>query len=225
MTFWDLTRVLLRYWAVILVGGAITAGSGLLAIRDPGVFLTRSELVFLAPTSSLYPNALRTQSEDIIDTAGVVAKRISGPGGVTKFASPDVTLVGAGVREGWSLRLPDTGGQWATNFATQVLVLDVVGPTREEVTSRQAELISRVQKELNQLQREKGVDPINDITVFLAPESTVVFHVGGNRTRALGMTAVLGGGVTLSIIVYLEKRRRSRLRAYKPAHSARPVPV
>ena len=188
MTLWDLIRVLARYWAVVLVGAMCTVGAGLAAISGEGVFFSRTELVFLAPTSNLYPNALRTQSEDIIDTAGVVAKRVSGPGRVTKFASTDVNLVGLGVRDGWSLRLPDTGGQWATNFATQMLLLDVVGPTREAVQSRQASLAARVQHELDRLQRDAQVAPVNDITVIAAPQSAAIYHVGGSRPRALAMT-------------------------------------
>jgi len=208
MTIWDVTRVLLRYWAVVLVGGLLTAGAGLMAISDDGIYFTRTELAFLAPTSSLYPNALRTQSEDIIDTAGVVAKRVMGPGKVTKFAAPDVTLVGLGVRDGWSIRLPDTGGQWASNYATQILVLDVVAPTREGVEARQSELVGQVESELASLQEDAGVAPVNRITVLPAPESTVIFQVSGNRPKALAMTACLGVGLTITIVLAAERRRR-----------------
>jgi hypothetical protein len=210
MTFWELVRAFVRHWPIVLIGALCTVGAGLLAISDDGVYFTRAEIVFLAPTSSLYPNALRTQSEDIIDTAGVVAKRIGGPGKITKFSSPDVTLIGMGVRDGWSLRLPDTGGQWATNYATQTLTLDVVGPTEDEVRARQTELIARVQSELDQLQRDAGVDPVNDITAMAAPASTVLYHVGGSKPRALGMTAALGIGVTVAAVLFLESRRQPR---------------
>ncbi|WP_194291344.1 hypothetical protein [Cumulibacter manganitolerans] len=208
MTFWELTRALLRFWVVLVLGAAITAGAGLLVIRTPAVYYCRAELVFLAPTSTLYPNALRTQSEDLIDTAGVVAKRVSGPDKVTKFASPDVTLVGMGIRDGWSLRLPDTGGQWATNFATQVLLLDIVGPTAEVVQKRQNQITGRVSAELDQLQRAAGVDPVNDITMIPAPESTTIHEMSGNRPRTAAMTALLGMGVTTAVVVVLHRRRQ-----------------
>ena len=135
MTFWELCRVLLRHWPIVLVGAICTIGVGVVAISDEGVYFTRTNIVFKAPTSADYPNAIRTQLEDVIVTAGVVAKRVTGPGRVTKFASPEVTSVGLGVRDGWSLRLRDTGGQWATNFPVQMLTLDVVGPSREVVNS------------------------------------------------------------------------------------------
>lgn len=225
MVLWDVIRLLTRYWAVVLVGGLCTAGAGLAAISDPGVYFTRTELVFLAPTSSLYPNAIRTQSEDIIDMAGVVAKRVTGPGKVTKFSSPDVTLLGQGIRDGWSLRLPDTGGQWATNFAVQTLVLDVVAPTREEVQGRQAALISRVRRELDLLQRDADVAPVNDITMMPAPASTTIYHVTGQRFLALGMTTILGVSLTTTVVLAAARRRRRRRRgrrAKRLAKSGRP---
>lgn len=208
MTFWELVRAIARNWLILLIGAAVTVGAGAVAISDDGVFFTRTELVFLAPTSSLYPNALRTQSEDIIITAGLVAKRITGPGRVTKFASPDVTLIGLGIRDGWSLRLPDTGGQWATNFATQRLILDIVAPSREAVRDQQSHLIKRVDDVLQSLQHEEGVDAVNRITVITAPQSTTIFYVGANKVRALAMVALLGSGSTIATVIFVEYRRR-----------------
>lgn len=211
MTLWELVRALIRNWPIVLIGAVLTAGTGFAAATADGAYFTRTELVFLAPTSTLYPNALRTQSEDIIITAGLVAKQVTGPEKVTKYASPDVTLVGLGVREGWSLRLPDTGGQWATNFATQRLFLDIVGPSEEWVRQQQSMLIDEVEHELDALQREWGVNPTNDITVITAPESTTIYAVGVNKARALGMTALLGLGATIAAVLFREYlRRRTR---------------
>lgn len=214
MTFWELIRALIRNWLIVLIGAVLAGGTGMIVAAADGSYFTRTELVFLAPTSSLYPNALRTQSEDIIITAGVVAKEVTGPEKVTKFASPDVTLVGLGVRDGWSLRLPDTGGQWASNFATQRLFLDIVGPSEARVREQQRALIGRVESTLGALQRDHGVDPANVITMITAPESTTIFAVGVNRARALGMTALLGTGATIAAVIFREfLRRRSHARA------------
>ena len=210
MTFWELLRALLRRWPIVLVGVAITAVACWGVISDKGVFFTRTELVFLAPTSAANPNALRTQSDDIIVTAGLVAKQMSGAGKVTKFASPDVTLIGLGVRDGWMVRLPDTGGQWGTNFATQRLVLDIVGPSVDAVKDRQDDLTAQVMNMLAALQRERGVDTINDITAIVAPETTVIYHVGGSRQRALAMTLLVGGGTTIAAVLAVETTKRRR---------------
>lgn len=214
MTLWELVRALVRNWPIVIVGALLTAGMGLATAAADGVYFTRTELVFLAPTSAVNPNALRTQSEDVIITAGLIAKRVSGPDAVTKFASPDVTLVGLGVRDGWSLRVPDIGGQWATNFATQRLYLEVVGPSEDAVRQQQGALIHVVVDDLDALQREWGVDPVNDVTVIAAPESTVIHYVGGNRMRALATTALLGVGATTALVVlreYVARRGRHDL--------------
>jgi hypothetical protein len=208
VTLWDYLRAIVRRWPVVLAGGVVTISlCGLVYIQDE-VYWTRTEVVFLAPSSRLYPNSLQTTSEDLIITAGVVARRISGPAKVTKFGDPIVNLVGTGVRDGWSIRLPDTGGQWASNFSSQTLVIEVVGPDLETVRSRQEDLIAQVANVLDELQREKGVDPVTDITSMVMPETAIIYPVSGNRARALGMTGALGIGATFAVIVLLEHRGR-----------------
>jgi hypothetical protein len=208
MTLWDLVRAALRRWPVLVVGAVATLLVAYATTLDDGVYWSRTQVVFLAPSSNAYPNALRTTSEDLIITAGVVAKGVSGPGKVTKYASPDATLVGEGVRDGWSIRLPDTGGQWATNFAQQILYVEVVGATATEVGARQRAIIEQIADELDRLQRDAKVAPVNDISVTVAPESTVVHQVKGSRARSLGMAGVLGVGATLAVVILLETRAR-----------------
>ncbi len=194
----------------MLVGVLLTAVAGHVAISDDGVHYARTELVFLAPRSANWPNAVQAQSDSIIVTAGAVARTVAGPQELPKFASPDVTLVGMGVRDGWSLRLPDTGGQWASNFATQRLVLEVVGATRDGVAARQQELIQEVDAALHAVQADQGADPAGHITMRPTSESTMIVHVLGSRARAAGMTALLGASVTLAAVMLLERRRRGR---------------
>lgn len=211
MTLWDLIRSLIRRWPVLLVGAVLTGGLGYLSVQDDGVYWTRTEVVFLAPSSRLYPNSLKTTSEDLIITAGIVAKEITGPERITKYASTEANLVGIGVRDGWSVRLPDTGGQWAPNFASQTLLVEAVGSSSAEVEAKQSELVRRIGESLATMQREAGVDPVNSITVTTAPESTVTYHVGGSRIRALGMTSLLGAGATVSVAVLLERLARRKV--------------
>jgi hypothetical protein len=210
MAFWELCRALRRHWPIVLVGAVCTTGAGVVAISDDGVYFTRTNILFQAPTSADHPNAMRTQLDDVIVTAGAVAKRVAGPGRVTKFASPEVTSVGLGVRDGWSIQLRDTGGQWATNFPVQILTLDVVGPSRDVVQQRQHDLIHQVQQDTYQLQRVVGAKPRNDITAIPAPEFSVIYHVSGNKPRALGMTTVLGVGLTIAVVLAVDRRRHRR---------------
>ena len=230
MTLWNLVRAALRRWTVLVAGAVATLGLMYSTTLDDGVFWSRTQVVFLAPPSTDYPNSLRTTSEDLIITAGVVAKSISGPDAVTKYASPDATLVGEGVRDGWSIRLPDTGGQWAPHFAEQVLYVEVVSATADQTATRQGEIVAQIAEELDRLQRDARVAPVNDITVTVAPESTVVHQVKGSRARSVGMAGVLGAAATLTAIAVLEARgRRPATRGHRaaprPPRSAPRAPV
>lgn len=212
MALSHLVRALLRRWPILVIGALCTASVGLVAVRADGVYWSRTNVVFLAPSSTLYPNALKTRSEDLIITAGLVAKRINGPAAVEKFSSVDATMIGVPRTDSpfW-LRLPDTGGQWSPNFADQFLILEVVGDSPEEVRAIQDEVVERARFELNAMQREQLVDPVNDITLTVAPDPAIVFHVTGNRIRALGMIGALGMGVTLAVVIALEYRSRRDL--------------
>ncbi|NEN04797.1 hypothetical protein G3T36_02835 [Diaminobutyricibacter tongyongensis] len=210
MTLRQFFSACLRRWPIVLVGVLCTGLAAFAGLGDKGVYYTRTQIVFLAPISTAYPNALATRSEDIIDAAGAVAKSVTGPDPVTKYASPDVTLVGTGIRDGWSLVVPDTGGQWATNFPSQILNLDIVAPDRATVLQRQTTILRRVQENLDKLQSTRHVTPINEITITTAPRSTVIYHVGGSKPRMLGMTAALGIGLTAAVIVLAERFGRRR---------------
>ncbi|SIN90813.1 hypothetical protein [Agromyces cerinus] len=222
MTLPELIRSMIRRWPIVVAGAICTVALGYLAVSDDGVSYARTEVVFLAPTSELNPNSLKTTSEDLIITAGVVSKAISGPGKVTKFADPSVTLVGLGVRDGWAVRLPDTGGQWASNFSSQSLIVEVVARDREAALAKQHELVDRIELELASLQRDAGVDPVNDITVSVVPESGVVRDLNGSSIRALAVIGVLGVSATTACVLLVEHRARRRV---GPAGANGPEPA
>lgn len=201
----SLIRLVAKRWAILLVGLVVTAGAVLVAAQEHPVQFSRTDVVFMAPSSSLYPNSLQTRSEDLIVTAGVVAKRVMGPAEPLKFASPETILASIpSIGTDYWVRLPDSGGQWAPHFANQVLFVDVVGDTADEVRQTQADVIQRIRDELDLLQREQGVAPVNDITITVAPEVAVVQEISGSRVRAVAMTLTLGVGATFAVIIALE---------------------
>ncbi len=176
----------------------------------------------MAPSSTLYPNSLQTRSEDLIITAGAVSKRVMGGGRANKYADPQTNLAGipdTGL-DYW-VRLPDTGGQWAPHFAQQLLLIDAVGDSPAEVQQTMGEVIVRIRGELYDLQREQDVNPVNDITITVAPEEAVVQQIRGSRVRTLGMTVLLGGALTTASVVALEllsaRRNRQRVMAAQAA--------
>jgi hypothetical protein len=212
MTLSDLFAAVWHQRWVVVLGIVLTAAGGFLAVQDRTVFWTRAEVVFLVPQNEYNPNALRAASESVVIAAGAVAKSVIGPHEVTKYSSPAVTLVGAGVREGWSIGQPDTGGQWSSNFESQVLTVEAVGPSRTFVLAKVDQLEGEIASTLRDLQEAQKVTAPNRISVKASPDLPLVYGVAGSRPRALAMTAILGGSLTLAAVVALESRRLRRPR-------------
>lgn len=210
MTLWDVVRALLRRWPVVLVGMVITASAALLAIRDPGVQFTRMQVIFLAP-KTWYRNVLQTTPETVMVTASAVAKRVVGAEAVIKYGSLDATLVGTtNSREGVWIRVEDQGGQWAPDIRMPIILVDAVAPTPARVRELQDESVRRIQLELDKLQHELQPGETDRITIEVVPATTSIYRVRGDRTRALGMTGLLGATATFAAVAAIESRHRRR---------------
>lgn len=210
MTLWDLTLALFRRWPVLLVGALITCSFGLLAIRDNGVYWTRTQVILLSP-KSWYPNRLQVSPWEVTKATGVVVKRVVGDGTTIKYASPEVTMIGTSkVREGVWIRQEDDGGQWSIGLTSPVIIVEAVAPTAERADQLRQDAIKQIAHTLQQLQKEWGADPGLLIASTEAPASAVTYYVTGSRVRALGMTAALGIGLTVGVVLILESRARRR---------------
>lgn len=204
MTIWDAMQALVRRWYVPVCAVLIGLVASHVAIAAPGVYWSRAEVTFLAPTSAINPNALRTTSSDLIIAAGVVAKRVNGNLVWNQMADPATTIVGQGVLDGWSVHLPDYGGQWSRVYSRQVLDVQVSGPTADLVRERQREIIARIDAELAGLQ--EGVAASDRITTAVVPAGPSVYYLHGSKTRALAMIWVLCGAGVLAAVQILEQR-------------------
>lgn len=164
------------------------------------------EVLFLAPTT-WYENVLQGGTEGAVMTAGAVARRVAGTDMELKYGSMEATLVGIShVSEGYWIRAEDRGGQWTYYFRQPIILVDVVAPTPERVREIQLETIDLIQDELNALQDELRVVRSERVVLEVAPELSIIYHVRGNKTRALGMTLFLGSVVTTSAAWLLDGR-------------------
>jgi hypothetical protein len=221
---WGLFSALVRRWYVVVAAGLCAALATSYAVSHEGVYYSRVEVVFLAPSSELYPNSLMTASSDIVMTAGVVANLINGTRTDPKMASPSATIVGRGVVDGHSVRLPDTGGQWAPEFSRQVLDVQVVGDSVEGVRGEILALVDEIVAVLDALQEEAGVieqDRIRTDPILTTP---TVSYMPGARRRAVGMILVLSVALTLTVVSYLERRAGRDPSSPRPRPSARARP-
>lgn len=206
MTFWGAVAAIRRRWYVVAIGIVCTA-LALYAVQSrPPVYFSRAMVYFLAPASQFFPNIVETRSFDLVDVAGIVGKRINGSNSLTKTASMEATLVGRGVDDGTSIKLPDNGGQWSAYYDTQALDIQVTAPTEDEIRSRQAEIFTRIEAELAALQDELDIPKNDRIQTKVLPDSPTIQAVTGDRRRAQAMILALGIGISLLAVGEAELR-------------------
>src|SRR5580698_9527918 len=132
---------------VLLAGLLVTGGLAIRAVTKPGVFYAQVQVLFLAPRSSKQPNNLLSGSNSLVAMAGTVA-HIVAPNTSTAQTSPDVTLADDGIRNGWSVTLPNDGNQFVTDFDKPLLTVQAVAPSAALVRSRIDSLDSQINSTL-----------------------------------------------------------------------------
>ncbi len=203
---------------VVLVGVLVSGSVGVYLSRRPGVYWSQVQVLFVAPKSAANPNGLSISSESLIDTAGMVAKIVGSSPRGPAVVSDTVTLVGEGVRHGYGVRLPNSGGQFATNFDQAALDVQAVGASPGEVSATLVSVIGRVVGTLSRLQAEAGVAKVNLIRSQLSPPVAPLYYQAGSKTRALAITMVIGGGIT-AWLAWLVRRRTALPAVPLPATS------
>lgn len=191
MTVWDLLVASARRWYVVLAGLALTAGVLLLVHQTPGVYATQTNVLFLAPVTPNSPNTISSPTSGVISTAGLV-ERIVNKGVEKSPTSGSVALAGQGVDNGYSVELPNAGGQWASNFNRPVLQVQVTGPSAERVRTELRRLVEQIRAVAREIQVEAGVGQGMLITTQVSPEAPGIGYHQGHRPMALAVTALLG---------------------------------
>lgn len=219
MTSADVVAILLRRWYIVIAGLALTAGAIFAFAERPGVYSTQADVLFLAPKSANNPNPIEVSSESLIATAGLVSHIIGDRRATPPTASSEVTLTGKGVRKGYSIRLPNSGGQWVNSFDRPVLDVQVAGPSEAWVRATLAQQILAIDNALGSLQRNDGIAQENLISTSLTPQVAKVVYSRGDPKRAI--TAILILGTTLTVLAavgfeFIALKRHSSARKLPP---------
>jgi hypothetical protein len=203
------TGLLLRYPALVLIVGCVLTVGGLgYSYHKPGLFWSVDQVVFLGPRSSANPNSLLIGTDGVTATAGIVAKMVDPNDDPNRVVSPSVFLIDEGIRDGWAVNLPDTGGQWAHNFERSVLTVQVVNPVASVVVAKMKELIQRVTEALGELQDRYEVARVNRITTYVTNAEPPLYYNQGSKVRRLAIVLIIGAGITYGC--YRETLRRAR---------------
>jgi hypothetical protein len=187
------------------VGLFATSLASVQAGKVDASYWARTQVRFMEPLTPDVPNGLESNTYSLIATAGVVQAKLAQQRS-TLIVSPETLLVDTGVRHGYSIILPNSGGQWTSYFASPWLDVQVVGSSPQEVTQRMQLLQRQIVAQLDSLQDEAGVSAPNRIrTQVNPPGPPQVFVEHGAQTRALAGTLLLGALLT-AMLVALARR-------------------
>jgi hypothetical protein len=204
-------RFLLSPVIVTIVGILATGIAGAAARHTEVSYWSSVNVAFLAPYSSANPNVLQVNTDSLVTTAGIVGRLVTDSDNRAQVVSDSVSLASEGISHGYSVRLPDDGGQWAINYDRPELDVQVIASTPAEVARMLHEVTRRIVSTLDAIQKAKHVDQFNTVTTTLNPQKPQVYVAEGNNKRAMLGTALLGMGFTLAAArgVAVLRRRRS----------------
>lgn len=198
VTFAEVADAMRRRWFVTVLALAVAAVYALHLSGNGGVYSTRTTVVFSDESPSSFNHLVNLPDETgIIAFAGTVANDVNGGRPVERYARSDAPYYGTGLRKGISVALRDDGGQWATSFPRAELIIQVVGPTREYVASRQREMISRVAQRTRSLQLETRPGGTTVIQTDVVPVTKVIDRIYPSRRDQLLAFAALMASATL----------------------------
>lgn len=225
MTIWDVFTLMRRFrlLAVVMIG--LTFGALVVASTPQVAAVGRARVVFLAPETD-EGNVLARTTAPLVGMAGVVARRVNEFSAIEMSVDSDVSLPTQGVRDGYSVRQPDEGGQWGTRYEEPVLDIQSTGADVDEARAAMDEAITEVLGTLEDLQDREAVPDELRIRTRLSPPEPVFTEQGGSRARAMTVTGALGMLLTIGAVLLADSvsgaRRRRKDAAPAPSASAGP---
>jgi len=217
-----------RRWYVFVAVLMLFVPLALHASSVRGVYWAKYDVVFLLPPGASDNNALRNGASNIVFYAAMIQRQYTSTHKVVKVQTNGAPLYGSGVRSGVSMYLPDTGGQWQSNFNRPAITVEVVAETEAEANSLAGATARQIRDMALKPQADLGVVPKAYISTTTNPERPTAEYVDVRNKRAVGATALvaLGAGTGLAVLVdvvifrVFSRRRRNATRAQVAAESA-----
>jgi hypothetical protein len=194
----------LRRWYVALFVLAMMVTPILEADKATGVYWSMADVVFYPPGTAAGGNPLRSDSRDIVYYAALVEKLVDGQEHNPLSDTTGARLYGTGIRNGYSVYLPNVGGQWQTEFNRAAITVEVVAETEHDVRRVLAGLVERIQKTAAERQAVMGVIPRAFITTSLSPGIAEVHYQPAEPARAAGSLVLLAAGLAVTAAVFTD---------------------
>jgi hypothetical protein len=217
VTFWDLLALLRRRWPVTVIGVLLTVGVVALVALRPPVYYTRVQLTILPP-AAVPGNAFTIETYALIGVAGAVAEVIGSPENGATDVPGTAELTGTGVRDGFSVRLPNIGGQWSVGYEGPYLDVQAIGPTPEVVRGYVDDVRAQVDGLLLEWQTAAGVESTDLLRTQLSPTDPVILDSRGSPMRAIAIVLLLGAGFTVVADIGTDRLVARQLPRPPPRH-------
>lgn len=229
MTALQLLRIVGRRWYVIVAGALLCALAFWYLDRSTGpVYSADTEVVFSAPgRGGLTANANGVM-DGLVGFASAVQRDVLHGAPSPALVTDKATLHGTGVSKGYSITLPNEGGQWQLSYNSPALAVSVVGPTAEWVKATSERLVSTIETTAVERQKASGVASYAMITTGRVPENISVVYVGGTKgtdIRALVAISAVGLSISGTAAVLLDRRleRRTTVRGGRRLPDRKPT--
>jgi hypothetical protein len=175
--------------------GSLLLVSILVLVTLPGprqLYWIKAQIVFLMPQNlAASGNPLYGQYQGLVSFAAVIEREFNGYNHSNTAAGMGATIYGMGVKNGYSVTLPNTGSQWESSFNRPYLDIEVVSDDPEQTSDMLRDVADEVLDLVSRTQRELGVSASNMIRAELGPPRAEVVLVSANQPRALLSLAVL----------------------------------
>jgi hypothetical protein len=219
VVFWQILAAIRRRPLITVVGLALTALLAAYVHGRPGLYFTEVNAIFLNPAPQTARgsaalddaapapvNPLDGTNPDLISTAGVVARVLAQGASKSLSGSDSISLVGTGLTHGYTVTLPNSGGQWVYQFDRPVLDVQVVGRNPAEVQALLDTAMARIRSTLQAQEMQTGTTKDQMIRVFQNPQRPVIGEGLGDRRRATAVALMLGIMLTLTALHLLQDR-------------------
>jgi len=182
-----------------------------------GVYYSKTDVLFLSPRAPGSGNALQEDPAQTLAFASVVTHRFNADadadGGKTVPRSTSSPLYGSGIRSGYLVYIPSSGGQWQLSYSRPVITVEIVGEAMDEVIAERQRILDRISSLAKDSQQELGINPAANIITEPAPSVEFVSYVGVRNTTAILALALLTIGLAAGIPLSVDRALAGRGRA------------
>lgn len=192
------TRPVLRRWYVALTVLALMVPAVLQAWGATGVYWSKVDVVFYPPSGAAGGNPLRADAQATVHYAAMVERLVNGEQGHANLGTTKANLYGTGIRNGYVVYIPSSGGQWQNSFDRSAITVEVVAERKDDVGRILTGLVERIESTAAERQAAMGVVPRSYITTSLSPGTPEISYQPAKPAYAAIALAVLALGLAVA---------------------------